>query len=160
MKINQKIKQRREELGISIDEITDQTGLDEEDFEDIETYADELITSTDLSEVRHLCEILNFKLLELFDLPPNFPLENEEDAKTWLNCTLPRHQLIEQRREELGLSQKQLAEQVGFYTVAVREMEKNPDFLESWSMEHIIELAETLKVPIEILLNGKPRKVA
>jgi len=66
--------------------------------------------------------------------------------------------MIRARRANLGLTQDQLGDLIGFETVAIVNMEKDPDFLESWSGELIVELAGYLEVPAQVLLGVRYSK--
>ena len=68
---------------------------------------------------------------------------------------LPRNLLIEKKRKILKLTQDELGDRIGFETIAIKDMEIRPDFLESWSYELVAELSTILEIPIQILLNVK-----
>lgn len=151
MKINEKIKERREHLGLSDTDIVERTNISIYEFGDIEAYPDELITVTYLKEVKELCVILKFDVFELFGISSHYPLKSEKETNH-INYTLPRQKLIKKKREELKLSQEELGDNIGFNIIAIEEMEKDEEFLEKWTMELIIKLAKELKLPLNSLI--------
>ncbi len=58
----------------------------------------------------------------------------------------------------LGLSEGDLAERIGFDAGVVADMEKDPDYLDGWSVELTLSLASVLGVPPQVLLNVRCRK--
>ena len=138
-------------MGLSDTDIVEKTNISICEFGDIEAYPDELVTVTFLKEVKELCVILKFDVFELFGISSHYPLKNEGETNH-IDHTLPRHKLIKKKREELGLSQEELGDNLGFYTIAIEEMEKDEEFLERWTMELIIKLAKELKLSLNSLI--------
>jgi len=155
MRINEKIKARRELLELTDTDVVEKTNISIDEYYDIEAYPDEVFTVTYLSELKQLFIVLDFDLFELFKLPPFFPFRKEERNLEFAH-KLPRHRLIKKRREELKLSEEELGSIIGFYPKAITEMEQDENFLESWTLELIIKLAKALKLPLDSLVAWNP----
>jgi DNA-binding XRE family transcriptional regulator len=154
MGINKKIKSRREELGLDADDVADKIGLSSAEYYDIEAYANEIFMVTELRELKKLCSILKLNLYELIQLSPSFPMKSEDEVRD-INFSIPRNELILKRREKLGLTQEELGDILGFYEVAIVDMEQKEDFLESWTIYEIINLSKALKIPLDALVAYK-----
>jgi transcriptional regulator with XRE-family HTH domain len=145
MKINEKIVQRREEMGLSEKEVADKTGLGIYHYGDVEAYEHEVMQSLDLYEFKLVCQVLDLEPLDL--------LEGSKEKLDEILDSEPRNVLINRKRIELGLSEEELGERVGFYGDAIHEMERDAEYLESWCLEDIIVLANVLDIPKRVLLN-------
>jgi DNA-binding XRE family transcriptional regulator len=149
MEVHERIKRRRTELGIPEQEAAREVGITVDSYCDIEMHADEIRTVTHLGEVKRLCNLLGLAVPELFDLRCPFCDEGIGYSEDFL---LPRNELVRRRRESMGLSVYELADLLGFHEVAVQEMERNEDFLESWSIDLIHNLSKEISVPLQVLL--------
>jgi len=145
MKINEKIAQRRKEMGISEKELAEKTGLGIYYYGDVEAYEHEVMQILELSKFKLICQILDLEPLDL--------LEGLREGSDEILNYEPRNMLINRKRIELGLSEEELGDKVGFYGRVIHEMEHDPDFLESWCLEDIIVLANILDIPKQVLLN-------
>jgi transcriptional regulator with XRE-family HTH domain len=152
METNETIKERRESLGRSMDEVAAEIGLTWNEYWDVEAHADEIETAVALMHVKSLCRVLGFHFFDLFAIQCPFC---HDATLVSTEYSLPRNQLIRQKREEKKLSISELADRLGFYDEAVEKMERDPDFLETWPMEHISNLAREIGVPVQILLGVK-----
>ena len=155
MKICEKTKKRRIELGLTESDISSRVGLTRSEYSDIELHEDELYTVTDLCRVKKICEILGFDLLELLEQKCVFCEEGVSLAEVFL---LPLNELIANRRREMGISMDELGERVGFYKAEIENLEKNLTHLETWPIDYIKDLATAIDVPIQILINVKCSK--
>ena len=156
MKINEKIKKAREKLGLIDTDIVEKTDISIDEYCDIESYPDEIFTVTDLKELKQLCIVLGFDLFELFRLSPFFPFE-KDDRNFEFAYKFPRHHLIKKRREELKLSEEELGALIGFEPIAIKNMEQDETFLESWTLELIVKLAKALRLPLDSLVAWAPK---
>lgn len=145
---HQLIKARREALGLSDVQVSERTGLSVYEYGDIEQYADEVYSVTDLRQARVLCQVLGIDLFELFDLKCEFCGQAQLSA----NYSLPRNEVIRKQRLALGISEEQLGDDIGFEARTVQYLEEDKDHLEGWSFELIEELAKLLMLPLQVLL--------
>jgi len=141
LNINQTIRQRRIELGLTERDVADSCGITIDAYCDVELYADELNACLELKDVRRLSGVLELGLFALFGL------DDAAAGTSNRNCVIAKQRLL------LGMSVEQLAEQLGFEAHAVEEMERDPDFLESWSVKLVERLSAALKIPLEVLLS-------
>ncbi len=153
MGVNEKIRLRREELGLTEAEVARHAGLSRSEYYDVEAYADEAFSVVELGNLRALCEALQMDPLALFDLGNSAGVVGDEAPGM---KPLERNDLVRARRGALGMSEEQLADRIGFEVVAVNEMERNPAFLDGWPMQLIVELAAILGVPPRLLVNAQP----
>jgi DNA-binding XRE family transcriptional regulator len=143
-KLNHAIRARRIELGIAKEEIVRVCGFTAAEYDDIEGYADELLTVTYLQEIRCLCKLLRLNIFRELGLE-----YNSDDCSIKNN---ERHIFIKSRREELGISDSELTDKMGFVEGAINKLESNTDYLETWPLELIIMLAEQLKIdPVKLI---------
>lgn len=152
MGIREKTKKRRIELGLTDSDISSRVGLTRSEYSDIELHEDEICTVTDLCRVKKICEVLGFDLLDLLEQKCAFCEEGMSFAEEF---SLPRNELIANRRREMGISMEALGERVGFYEAEIERLEKNPDHLETWPIDFIKDLATVIDVPIQILMKVK-----
>jgi transcriptional regulator with XRE-family HTH domain len=149
------IKAARERLGLTLDDTATQSGLSWNEYFDVELHGDEAFTVVHLRHLKKLCEVLQLGLLNLFGIECAFCGRHEQAAAV---PPVPRDKLIRTRREAFGLTQDQVGDLIGFETVAIVDMEKDPDFLERWSVELIVELAGYLELPVQVLLGVRCSK--
>jgi transcriptional regulator with XRE-family HTH domain len=146
---NEIIRTRRELMGITKEEVASYASISLMEYYDIEGYGDEAYTVVPLGVMRSICKRLNLDLLSLFGIEDANHANDEMDISLF---KLPRNELILHSRTKLGLSQDDLGDRIGFETVAVEDMERDPDFLERWSIELIQNLANALEIPVYLLL--------
>ncbi len=151
MQINEQIKSRRGELGLSEIEVARASGLTIDSYCDIESYPDELLTLVALRNVKMLCSALGINLLDLLGMPCAFCNRSEcfEDYQS------SRSELIRQYRAREGWSVEELFGRFKRMRWArvEEELETNPDQLENWRLGMILELAEILRIPPQVLLD-------
>jgi len=149
MKPNELVRERREELGLREAEVASYAGLSRAEYRDIEHDEDEAFTVVQLGKLRAIATLLKLDILSMF------AIECETQGDDTSNIGLfsrPRNELISLRREALEFTREQLGDRIGFETIAVEGMERDPDFLERWSVELIQELAKALTLPVHVLL--------
>ncbi len=139
---NEGIKQARLTCGLSDVDVSRRLGITIYEYGDIEFYEDELGSVVDLYVVRNVCPILHIDPFDLLEIP-------KEDSYP---TDLKRNEIIISQMGNLGISNEELADAIGFDVVAVEEMRADPDFLEKWTFDLIKELAEALELPIQFLL--------
>jgi transcriptional regulator with XRE-family HTH domain len=149
MKPNELIRARREELGLKVADVASKAALGGAAYRDIESYEDEAFTTVPLGTLRSITEVLGLDLLSMFGIECHLCSTADADVELF---RLPRNELTSKRRTALGLTREQLGNRIGFETVAIEEMEQDPDFLERWSVELIQQLAIALKIPMHVLL--------
>lgn len=152
-KINEKIKQRRTELGLSDTEVANRLGLTVSTYFDIEHKKNEIYLYPELLHVKRLCKMLGFDLLELMGLECEF-CKGANPEK----FSFPTSDLIARRRRERGISVEELGELVGFDESEIEELEANPERIETWPIDFIKDLADVLDLPLQTLLKAKCRK--
>lgn len=142
VKPNELIKMKREKLALTEADVARQVGLSIFEYADIEQYEDELFTVTHLGEVRKLCDLLNIKICDLFEL----------DCSLVTRKNIKPNKLVHNKRIGLGLSKTQLADKIGFESLVIDQIESDAGFLEGWSFELIKELAIAINEPVENLI--------
>jgi len=155
MNVNERIKARRQELGLTDVEVAKQVGLSIHEYGDVEQHAQEVFEVAELRAVKKICEVLKVDFLELFDMKCSLCVEGKRYLE---DNSLPRNELIRKGRTEMGISQEELGDRVGFYEVEVQNLEGKLDHLETWVIENIKELSAVINVPLQVLLNVKCRK--
>jgi transcriptional regulator with XRE-family HTH domain len=145
MAIAEKIKMARKYQKLSDVVVAERAGLSIYEYGDIEAYDNEAETVLDLKRLKKLCKVLEINLFDLFSL--------EKPQSCYLNHDLEkRNSIIYKRRNELGLTQDELGDKVGFYGFIIQEMESDGEFLESWCLEDIVTLAKILDIPTWVLI--------
>lgn len=144
MKPNEIIRDRRQSLGITLNDVAQQAGLTIAAYRDIESYEDEAYTQAPLRSLRAICQALKIDLLALFNL--------DSSASVPHSGLCLRSKLIAEHRERLGLSQSELGDLIGFESYVVAQFENDPDYLEGWPLELIVDLSARLKMPVGALL--------
>lgn len=155
MSVNDTIRCKRLELCYSEGEVARVMGITIHAYCDMESYTEEITTVTQLKQIRKLVEFLELGFYQLFDIKCRFCSNDIEYNKDF---GLARNELIKLKRLKTGLAPYQLGNKIGFYAKAVHDMENDPDFLESWSIELIQKLSDELKIPLQILLKISCKK--
>ena len=150
--INDIIEKRRLELGYRDTEIAELIGLNICWYCDIEWHEDELKTTVYLGIVKKLFKVLKLDFFEMVDMKCAFCELHEPFEQDYL---LPRNELIRKNRERLGMTRDELGVKVNFYEVAIENMERKRNFLEEWSIDDILILADALALPPQILFDVK-----
>ena len=146
---NERIKKRREELGLEESEVADSAGLNIYWYGDVEGYPHEPFQQVSLRQIKAICRALQMKLLPLFDIPCAFCEQGSEFRDEF---TLPRNELIRKARKTRGLSPKQFGKCANFTVEGVRLMEEDPDCLEDSSeIDRTLLVAKALDVPFQVL---------
>ena len=143
MKINEKIRSQREMLGMSIEEVARSAGLSVPQCIDVEKYEDEFVSTLMLVEAKRLCDSLKLDIADIVGL-----------GRSSSTTVTQRSVLIRERRSELRISAKDLADFIGFDECVVGEMEANEGYLDEWPVELIVKVADFLKVPPLELMQG------
>jgi len=148
--INEKIKQRRLELGLTDSEVARQTNMTIYEYGDVESHADEIFVVVPLYHVKKLINTLKTDFFDLFSIPCAFC----EDGFTHFDeYWLRRNSLVKKKREMLGLSTDELGDKVGFFQTEIELVETYVAHLESWVIENIFHLANQLQIPPQVLLD-------
>jgi hypothetical protein len=149
MELNEKIKKRSEELGLSDVEVARASGLTIDSYCDIEWYPDELCEVVPLRTVKRLSSELRWNLLDLLEVPCAFcTLAREFEGE----CSLPPGELIRHEREKRGWSVDDLGNRVNYRGIEILELEADPNLIEDWRISDLKRLSEVLEVPLQLLL--------
>lgn len=141
MKINQKIKSRRQELGMSVEDMARFARLSIAQCIDVEAYEDEFVSTLMLTEAKRLCGAIKLDIAEVLGLD-----------KACGPVTFRKSTLIRDSRMRLGISPSVFADHIGFDECVVSEMEGDDAYFDKWPVELIIKVAEYLKMPPSILV--------
>jgi transcriptional regulator with XRE-family HTH domain len=144
MTIATQIRAQRLSLGKSDIEIAKRTGLNIHEYGDVEQHADEFTTALPLHAARKLCSVLELDMLHLI----GSGMSGEAHRKT----ETFRGALIRERRMALGLSVNDMAEHIGFSDDTVNSIETTPKFLDSLPIRVVLEVADLLSLPADIML--------
>jgi transcriptional regulator with XRE-family HTH domain len=138
------IKQRREQLGIGQAELARRIGVASSEYWDVELYDDELIMALPLKNARLLAEILGFELGALF--------APDSAARVQTISNKPRHIVLAQARNKLGVSTKTMADEIGFEEVFVERIESRREDLDNYPYYVLKIVADYLKLdPMDVL---------
>lgn len=149
MNVNELLRAHRAKLGLTEAEVARRAGLSLDEYRDAEQHEDEMLEVLHLRNVRLLCTALDLDPLDLLGVACAFCA----GADAGLVPGGARHEIVHSRRRALGLSQEDLAERVGFEVGVVADIERDPDYLENWSVELVLSLAHALGVPPQVLLS-------
>jgi transcriptional regulator with XRE-family HTH domain len=151
MKVNERIRRRREELGFNLSEVARFARIGVDAYRDVERYENEAFAVATLGTMRAICGALTLDMLSLFNIicPPQ-----QGDEVGQRDLELSRNVIISAQRNALGLTREELGNRIGFETIAIDQMENEPDFLEQWSIELIENLASELRLPICALVGA------
>jgi len=152
LSINEKIKNRRLELGFSDKEVADKLSIPIHSYFDIEAHKDEIFLYPELHHVKKLCDILKMDIFSLLDMTCDFCNGNKNYLTEY---SYPRNILINKKRLELGISEESFGDRIGFSKEAVVSMERDSEYLETWPIDYIKDIADVISVPIQVLLNTK-----
>jgi len=149
MNLSEKIKSRREELGLSDVELAHACGLTTHSYCDIELYPDELCELVPLRAAKRLSSELRWNLLDLLEIPCAFcaPAGKFEEE-----YSLPPSELIRHQREKHGWSVDDLGNQVNYRGIEISELEADPNRIEDWRINDLKRLSAVLEIPLQLLL--------
>jgi DNA-binding XRE family transcriptional regulator len=155
MAVNEEIKRRRLEVGLADTEAARQVGLSIHEYDDIEQHAREIFEVTELRSTKRICEVLRLDFFRLFNIRCAF-CEGSDQYLQYFST--PRNELIRKRRLDLGLSEEELGNSIGFEAIAITDMEKEANYLEAWPIDLTKELSGALKIPVQILIGIKCKR--
>jgi len=149
------LEQRRLEKRLTKEAVWSSAGMTSSEYQDVEDHGPEAFEVLRLHQLRRICACLDLDMVRLVDecLPAPF---TGEFSREW--ARMRRNELILAARGRRGWTQDELADRIGFETVAVERMELEGAFLESWSVDLITELASVLGVPRTPLLTLGPEE--
>ncbi len=143
-----RIRAAREALGLSGAEVAGRTGLALADYADLEASPGALHEAVDLRHLKRVWEVLGVDLWGLLALACGYcrgkgPLARELTGPA-------RHELVRMRRDALGFGRDALAVRLG---VRADAMARDPNFLDTWPAAFVEDLARTLEIPAQALLD-------
>lgn len=138
-----RIKARRLELGLSDKDVSDQVGIGQYSYGDIEFHDDEFITQISLGEAKRVCAVLGLDLNKLLAI-----------EKSSSGSEL-RNELLHHRRIELGVSVQDLSDKIGFYPEVIEKIEKDANGVDDLPIEVVNDIAKLLELPLEKLLRSR-----
>lgn len=147
MNAHQRIKARRLELGLSESAVAQRIGIGIDAYCDVEQHADEFFTVVNLETARALCRVLDLDLEELvgFVTKGAIGISDVSERKS-------RHELIRCGREAAGLSRAAVAEHLGFDEETIEDWESDPNAVDRYPIELLVELADLLRLaPLDLL---------
>jgi len=151
MRANERIRDRRIELGLSDVEVARRSGLSIHEYCDAEWHDNELLAVVNLRNLKQLCLVLDLDPFDVLEFKCAF-------------CTgsgylpeyhLPRNEIVRRQRLVKGWSVKELGDKIGFYEEVIQHIEIDADYLDSWSANLVKDLAKHLDVPPQVLLGIK-----
>lgn len=145
MPVSETIKSARERKRMTDVQVAEKTGLSIYEYGDLESYDNEAETVLDLKKLKVLCKVLEISLFDMFSLEKPQSNYFHYDKKE-------RNDIVFNRRKALGFTQDELGDKVGFHGYVIQEMESDSEFLESWCLEDVVSLAETLGLPPWVLI--------
>lgn len=146
-----RLRAAREALGLSDAEVAGRTGLALANYADLETSPDATRQAVDLRHLKRVCEVLALDLWELLGLRCAYCRGKGTPAR---ELTSPaRHELIRARRDALGFARDALAARLDVRLDAIDAMVRDPNFLDTWPAAFVEDLARTLEVPAQALLD-------
>lgn len=150
MQLNELIKNRRLEIGLTDKEAAKLTGLSIHEYADVEDDPREATTVLRLKDLRIICSALGLNMSAL--------LKHAGICNTEISALsvehLPLNVLIRRRREAVGLSTEGLADKLGFHDQAILDMETDPDYLEGWPLDLICHLCTELRIPLSVIIDS------
>jgi transcriptional regulator with XRE-family HTH domain len=138
------IEQRRQQLGIGLEDFARQIGVSASEYRDVESYDDELTMVLPLKSARSLAAILGFELGTLFGAGSPTAGQNASNKL--------RHVILAEARQRLGVSPKKMADEIGFEEVFVHTIENDSQALETYPYEVLKIVANYLKLDPQDLL--------
>jgi ribosome-binding protein aMBF1 (putative translation factor) len=132
------IEQRREQLGIGKEEFARRIGVSESMYRDVEFYDNELTMVLPLKNARSLAAILGFDLGTF--------LGAGALAGTQRASIKPRHVILAEARQRLGVSTTKMADDIGFQEVFVKTIEADGEALDTYPYEVLKIVANYLKL--------------
>jgi transcriptional regulator with XRE-family HTH domain len=138
------IEHRRQQLGIEVAELARRIGVKPSMYWDVEAHEDELTMVLPLKNARSLAAILGFDLGTL--------LGGVSPGRDQTARSKPRHVILVEARQRLGVSTKKMAEDIGFGEAFVYDIENNSQALESYPYEVLKIVASYLQLdPMDLL---------
>jgi transcriptional regulator with XRE-family HTH domain len=153
MNLNEIVKKRRIELGLTINEAAEKSGLSIHEYTDVEDYPDEIASVLQLRDLKSICKTLNIDIYEFLGNETECAERDQGDKADLVSL----NELVRQKRETANLTRIELGDRLGFYEEAIIDMESDPKFLESWSIELIKNLCAELKIPITVIIKKLER---
>src|ERR1700739_2307298 len=149
MEANEKIRLRREHLGLSKEQVAASSGIGVDAYYDIEFYSDELLAVVALRSVKALCDVVGLNPLQLLDIKCAFCSAMQSPGQEY---SLLRSDLIKQHRVALGLSTEDLGERVNYTAHEIECLEADPEYIENWRLKDILALSSVLALPPQVLM--------
>jgi transcriptional regulator with XRE-family HTH domain len=132
------IRRGRERLSLSVEEVARRARVSPSEYHHIENDPRELYMTTTLGKVKAICAVLGLELHEVYELE---------------KCTEAiGTDIINARRQDLGLTIPELARIVGIEERFIGDVERDISVLGEWVMDSILDLAKALNVSPACLL--------
>ncbi len=144
------ISSAREKLGLTQAEVARQCGLNSNEYRDIESYKEEILTNVSLAKMKDICSVLKLdisSLLATLDLKDQLASDVPSHDRA-----LPRHLLIKKYREKRSASQSDVADAIGYEDEAVRLGETDEKFLDTLPINVINDWSKYIGLPLELML--------
>ena len=148
--VNDVIRARRIALGLFEGDTARKARLSLYEYGDIELRAEESFSVVPIYHMKKICNVLTLDFMTLFEIRCAFCKEHQKYEDQYF---LSRDLLIKKRRQTLNLTEEQLSEKIGFLVSEIRLLETYTAHLESWVLENIMWLAQTLQIPTQVLLD-------
>lgn len=160
---NDLIRERREALGLSEEELATRVGMSVND--DLEAYSWELLATLQLREARRLVKVLGIDLAGLLDLEGCECCPTLDAHPEWRG--LPRHRLMEKRRNEVGLSRAEVGARADWFydgsradgmaryclsAEGVARLESDEEAIEDQIIGGLLQLASIIGLPFPLLV--------
>jgi transcriptional regulator with XRE-family HTH domain len=147
MTINEFIKKKREEKGISVDDMLLKIGWEKPSYNemsylDIELHEDELTTVLSLGEVKRLFQVLGITWNETLDIIFGKRKPLNADSEVFLTAS----GILKSRIKKMNLSEKEIADEIFVEVSDLKKAQEMTLVFEDWDLSRIIELAEMLEI--------------
>ena len=149
--LNNLIERHRLERGLTLEDVSVSTGLNLDSYWDVERHSDKIYSNVSLGVVRRILQVLGINLYAIIESHCGKSGNDYDPVMYW---GLGRHEIIAARRAELGFSEEEFGDILGFEIVAIREIERSPDGIDNYHMDFLNELAVSLKLDATFLAMG------
>lgn len=135
---NDVIRDARERLDITAEDVAASAGLTIHEYEDLEDYSDEAVDVVCIAKLKKICSKLSLDICDIYGL--------ERTSEV-----LPRN-IVETQMEQHGISVEMLAEKVGIDEQEVRRVRNDAQELGAWVYVAVASLGRELQLDAAGLL--------
>jgi transcriptional regulator with XRE-family HTH domain len=143
------IRDRRLSLEMEQMDVAKRAGISIGVYTDLEEVDGDVFDSISIAELKRICSILNIDIISLVE--HDLLVEDVDIMLSISRCSM-RNEIIKNRRKELGISDADFSEIIGFNECVIQIIEDFRNGIDLFPMDTALNISRSLNLPLRLIV--------